>query len=149
MTLKEKIYYHYLQMVNDKLGMLQNVLAGLKESGSNETKSTAGDKHETALAMLQIEQANFRAQLQEALLQKALLGKINPLITAAFVVNGSLIKTNRGYLFMSIALGKKVINDITVTSLSPQSPLGHQLMGLKVNDVAEINSIQYVIECIE
>ena len=40
-------------------------------------------------------------------------------------------------------------NDITVTSLSPQSPLGHQLMGLKVNDVAEINSMKYVIECIE
>jgi hypothetical protein len=44
--------------------MLQQVLADLKESGANETKSTAGDKHETALAMLQIEQANTRGQLQ-------------------------------------------------------------------------------------
>ena len=35
--------------------MLQQVLNDLKESGVNETKSKAGDKHETTLAMLQIE----------------------------------------------------------------------------------------------
>jgi hypothetical protein len=64
MTLKQKIYNYYLQVINDKVYMLQQVLADLKESGANETKSTAGDKHETALAMLQIEQANTRGQLQ-------------------------------------------------------------------------------------
>ncbi len=67
MTLKQKVYDHYMQVVNDKLRSLQKVLADLKESGSNETKSTAGDKHETALAMLQIEQANVGSQLQDVL----------------------------------------------------------------------------------
>ena len=129
--------------------MLQQVLANLKESGSNETKSTAGDKHETALAMLQIEQANTRGQLQEALLQKAALEKIDPAISATMIVNGSLVKTNRGYLFMSIAAGKIAIDDISVISLSPQSPLGQKLMGLKVGEVAGINNIEYVIETIE
>ena len=57
MTLKQKIYNHYLGVINDKIKLLQQVLADLKESSSNETKSTAGDKHETTLAMLQIEQA--------------------------------------------------------------------------------------------
>jgi hypothetical protein len=42
MTLKQKIYNHYLQIVNSKIKMLQQVLADLKESGTNETKSTAG-----------------------------------------------------------------------------------------------------------
>ena len=56
--------------------MLQQRLNDLKESGANETKSTAGDKHETALAMVQIEQANIRKQLEEALAQKAILEKI-------------------------------------------------------------------------
>jgi len=60
MTLKQKAHQHYLQMVNDKISLLRQDLAGLRESGANETKSTAGDKHETALAMLQIEQANKR-----------------------------------------------------------------------------------------
>ena len=149
MTLKQKIYNHYLHQINEKVNMLQQVLADLKESGANETKSTAGDKHETALAMLQIEQANTRAQLQEVLAQKAVLKKINPILSASIVVNGSLIKTNRGYLFMSIALGKTVIDDNAVIALSPQSPLGQKLMGLKAGDAAIINKVEYNIELIE
>ncbi len=128
--------------------MLQQVLAGLKESGSNETKSTAGDKHETALAMLQIEQANTRGQLQELLLQKAMLEKLDPALSAAMIVNGSLIKTNRGYLYMSVALGKAVINDITVMALSPQSPLGQKLLGLKAGEFARMNDTEYRVESI-
>ena len=149
MTLKQKIYNHYLHLINEKVNMLLQVLADLKESGANETKSTAGDKHETALAMLQIEQANTRAQLQEVLAQKAALEKINPILSASIVVNGSLIKTNRGYLFMSIALGKAVIDDNAVIALSPQSPLGQKLMGLKAGDTASINNVEYVIKFIE
>lgn len=149
MQWKQKIYDHYLQVINNKVQMLQQVLADLKESGSNETKSTAGDKHETALAMLQIEQANTRARLQEILNEKAALEKINPTITAKMVVNGSLIKTNRGYLFMSIGGGKATFENIQVIALSPQSPLGQKLMGLKVNDVLTFNNIEYTIECIE
>jgi hypothetical protein len=149
MKLKQKIYDHYLQVITDKIAMLQQVLADLKESGSNETKSTAGDKHETALAMLQIEQANKRAQLQELITQKSMLEKIDPTLTAPMIVNGSLIKTNKGYLFMSTALGKAVVENINVIALSPQSPLGNKLMGLKVNEVVAINNIEYRVEAIE
>jgi transcription elongation GreA/GreB family factor len=149
MKLKQKIYNHYLEIIHDKTAMLQKVLSDLKESGSNETKSTAGDKHETALAMLQIEQANIRAQLQEVLSQKAALEKINAALTVSVVLNGSLIKTNRGYLFMSIALGKANLDNTSVIALSPQSPLGQKLMGLKMGDSAFINNTNYHIESIE
>lgn len=149
MKLKEKIYAHYLQVINDKVAMLQQILADLKESGSNETKSTAGDKHETALAMLQIEQANTRGQLQDALTQKAALEKINPALAAPVIVNGSLVKTSMGYLFISIALGKTMLENTTVFALSPQSPLGKKLMGLKAGETAWINDTVYNIETIE
>ena len=149
MTLKQKIYNHFLQIVDEKVQLLQQVLADLKESGSNETNSTAGNKHETALAMLQIEQANVREQLKEAQEQKATLEKINPSVSADVIVNGSLVKTNRGYLFVSTALGKAVIDGTTVIALSQQSPLGKQLMGLAKGRTAVINNNQYVIESIE
>lgn len=149
MTLKQKIYRHYLQQINDKIQQLQKVLDDLKESGSNETKSTAGDKHETALAMLQIEQANTRGQMKEAIVQKDALKKINPSIAPKIVVHGSLIKTNRGYLFLSIALGKAVIEGVHIIALSPQSPLGIKLMGLQEGDTAAINGNNYLIESIE
>ncbi|MEO8821800.1 MAG: hypothetical protein ABI267_00655 [Ginsengibacter sp.] len=149
MTLKQKVHQHYLQIVNDKIILLQQDLADLKESGANETKSTAGDKHETALAMLQIEQANKRQQLNQVIAQKILVEKINPIIVATMIVNGSLIKTDKGYLFMSVALGKAVVEEITFTALSPQSPLGKELMGLKAGDTANINNRSYYIETIE
>jgi transcription elongation GreA/GreB family factor len=149
MTLKQKIYNHYLQVIHDKVSMLQKVLDDLKESGANETKSTAGDKHETALAMLQIEQANTRAQLQEVINQQAVLEKINPDLSADIILNGSLIKTNRGYLFMSVALGKALVDSVNVIALSPQSPLGQKLMGLRVGKVAEMNKAAYLVEGIE
>jgi len=149
MTLKQQIHGYYLQLVNTKVQHLQQVLADLKESGATETKSTAGDKHETALAMLQIEQANARAQLKEVLDQKSTLEKINAGLTTVQIVNGSLVKTNRGWLYVSTALGKASVANITVTALSPQSPLGTKLMGLKVSGVAEINNNRYVVESIE
>ena len=111
-------------------------------------KSTAGDKHETALAMLQIEQKNVSQQLKEALDQKVLFEQINPTVIKPEVGSGSLIKTNKGYLFLSIALGKIIVDGITIIAISPRSPLGQKLMGLRVNDTAEINGIEYMIESI-
>jgi len=146
MNLKQKIFAFYLQQVNDKVAMLQKVLADLKESGTNETKSTAGDKHETALAMLQIEQANVRGQLNEAFLQRTALEKINPEFAAAIIMTGSLVKTNRGYFFMSIALGKSLVDGIEVIAVSPQSPLGAKMMGLKPGENIAMNETPYIIE---
>ena len=146
MTLKQQVHQHYQQVVNDKIKHLQQVLADLKESSSNETKSTAGDKHETALAMLQIEQANTYAQLNDVLAKKMLLGKIDPSLVATVVSKGSLVKTNQGLLFLSVALGKASVVGSQVTALSPQSPLGQKLMGLSLGDVAEINQLRFVIE---
>src|SRR5215207_7533164 len=105
MMFKQTVYQHYHKLVLGKISLLQNVLADLKETGSNETKSTAGDKHETALAMLQIEQENTNKHLADALAQKQVIEKIDPAVRPVSVVNGTLVKTNKGYLFLSIALG--------------------------------------------
>lgn len=146
MTFKQKVYGQYLQSINEKIRLLRTALDDLKESSSNETKSTAGDKHETALAMLQIEQKNVSQQLKEALDQKVLFERINPNIIKPEVGTGSLLKTNKGYLFLSIALGKVVVDGITIIAISARSPLGQKLIGLKVNDTAEINGTRYVVE---
>lgn len=138
-----------MQVINDKITGLQKILTDLKESGANETKSTAGDKHETALAMLQIEQANVRGQLKEVQQQQAVLEKVNPELSPAIIVPGSLVKTNNGYFFLSIAGGKAVVDGHMVMALSPQSPLGQQLLQANKGGVVIINAITYMIESIE
>ena len=129
--------------------MLQQTLEDLKESGSNETKSTAGDKHETALAMLQIEQANTRGQLQEVLEKHLALINIKPDIITKKVLPGSYVKTNKGNFYISVALGKLIIDGETVIAVSPQSPLGAKLMGCCVHDTVTINTHTYLVESIE
>jgi hypothetical protein len=149
MTFKQKVYGQFLALVNNKIAELQKTLSDLRESAANETKSTAGDKHETALAMLQIEQENTNRQISDVLLQKDFLEKIDPAVKSMRVASGSLVKTNKGYFFLSVGLGKLQVEGTTVIALSLESPLGGKLRGLKVNDTAEINGNSYVIESIE
>ena len=151
MTFKQKIHAHCLQLLNDKILGLEKILDELKESGESDTKSSAGDKHETARAMIQIEQENIGKQLNEVLEQKTLLEKITSAAVreGSVVKQGCLVKTNRGYLFLSIALGKIIFEDKPIMVVSPQSPLGMKLMGLNVKDSTAINGINYCIESIE
>ncbi len=149
MKLKQKIHSHFLQLATDKVQLLQKRLNDLKESGANETKSTAGDKHETALAMVQIEQANIRQQLEEALAQKAILEKINPQITTEKIINRSLVKTNKGYFYVSVALGKAIVDGVQIFAVSEFSPLGKKMLGLKVGEQIQLNEQVYIIELVQ
>ncbi|MCC6289723.1 MAG: hypothetical protein IT249_17745 [Chitinophagaceae bacterium] len=148
-SFKQKVHLHCIALLNEKIQTLQRTLKELTESAANETKSTAGDKHETALAMLQIEQENISRQLKAVLDQKAIMEGIDPSLKSLQIANGSLVKTNKGYLFLSVALGKMQVEDIRVIALSLQSPLGKKLMGLKRNDYTDIKGAVYIIEAIE
>lgn len=146
MTFKEKTYQAYTRLINEKIVLLQKTLQDLRQSAANETKSTAGDKHETALAMLQIEQENTARQLNEALAQKKTLEQIDATIKTIQVCKGSLVKTNQGFFFISTALGKKEIDGVLVIALSPASPLGDKMMDLKQGDQFQFNETNYNIE---
>lgn len=145
MTFKEKIYLRFQKVLNDKISLLQQNLDSLFLSAQNETKRTAGDKHETALAMLQIEQENLRHQLSEAKIQQSVLQKINPANLQHKIAPGALVKTSQGHFFISLALGKIIEENIEVISLSPQSPLGMRLTGLVSGDEVSLNGRKYLI----
>lgn len=145
MTFKEKIYRRFQQVLNDKIVLLQQNLDSLFLSAQNETKSTAGDKYETALAMIQIEQENLRYQLSEAKSQQSILQKTDPAVTLNKAVQGALVKTNHGYFFISLALGKIREENTDVFSVSPQSPLGSRLSGLIPGQEFHLNGRNYFI----
>lgn len=146
MNFKETIYRHYTKLIEEKIQLLQTTLQDLRLSAANETKSTAGDKHETALAMLQIEQENTAKQLNEALAQKKTMDQIDATIKTIQVCKGSLVKTNHGLFFISSALGKKEIDGVWVIAISPASPLGNKMMGLQQGDRFAFNQTNYRIE---
>lgn len=145
-TLKPKIHAYYLQQVDDKIDAFRDMISALTEDASNDAKGSAGDKHETALSMMHIEQERLNHKLGEFLEQKAVLDKIDPNAQHAVVALGSLIKANNLYLFVSAALPKITVEGVQVIALSPQSPLGQKFMGMRVGDSFEIGTTTYVVE---
>lgn len=146
MSFKQKVYEAFDQSLADKIAGLQSQLNDLKESAANETKSTAGDKYETALAMLQMEQDNLRRQLQEMMELQSQLRSAGREASSAEIKRGSLIKTNKGWLLLSVAAGKIMVDSTGITSLSPSSPLGKLLMGKSAGDTVLMNTVDYKIQ---
>ena len=148
-TFKEKTHHYYLQLVQDRIDVFRDMIAALTEDSKNDAKGSAGDKHETALSMMHIEQEKLNHKLSEVIAQKAILDKIDPLKVLDTIALGSLVKANGIYLYLSVALPKIAIEGINVIALSPQSPLGAKLMGNQVGFTFEINGTRYLIESVE
>jgi hypothetical protein len=69
MIFKQKIYQYYLQLVQDRIDVFRDMIA-LTEDSKNDAKGSAGDKHETALSMMHIEQEKLNYKLREVVTQK-------------------------------------------------------------------------------
>lgn len=145
MTLKQKIHQQYQQLVNDRVDVFQDMILALTEDSKNDAKGSAGDKHETALSMMHIEQEKLNKKLSEVLSQKAVLDKIDVNKSSIKVALGSLVKTNNLTVYISVALPKITIDDQNIFAISPQSPLGQKLLGNEVGFEFEINGKEYLI----
>ena len=149
MTFKQNIHQYYLQLVQDRIDVFKDMIVALTEDSKNDAKGSAGDKHETALSMMHIEQEKLNRKLREVLEQKTVLDKIDSTTMAKTIIVGSLVKANGIYLYLSVALPKISVEGINIIALSPQSPLGNKLMGNVVGFDFEINRTKYLIESIE
>ena len=145
-SLKIKIHAYYLQQVSDKIDAFRDMIAALTEDASNDAKGSAGDKHETALSMMHLEQEKLNHKIREFLEQKAVLEKIDPLAITTKVTLGSLVKANSMFLYVSAALPKITIDGEAIIALSPQSPLGMKMIGMQVGDEFGIGNTVYKIE---
>ena len=146
MTFKHKVHAYYLQQVQDKIDVFRDMISALTEDSKNDAKGSAGDKHETALSMMHLEQEKLNYKLAEIFEQKAVLDKIDPNSLANKISLGSLVQTNTMLLFISTALPKITVDNKTVFAVSPKSPLGSLLMGNSIGETVEINNAKYTIE---
>ena len=133
------------EVLDSKIQFLKNTLQEVTDAGNNETKSTAGDKHETGRAMMQLEQEKLGKQLIALETQKNDFDKIDFSIRQLTVSNGSLIETNQGFFLLASAIGKLEIDGKTIFVISNKSPLGLHLLGLKANSKTTFNGINYEI----
>lgn len=134
-----------LKIVQQKIARIKAELDDLSQSNAQNTKSTAGDKHDTERAMthLEIEKLSHQLEQEKSILHD--LEKINPTAQLKVIGSGSLVETSRGYFLIGAACGNVLVDDVAVFCISNHSPLAIQLIGKSMGDSVEVNSNNYSI----
>lgn len=149
MTFKQKIKSHYQNLLSEKINELRFMISDLAQDAQNDAKGSAGDKHETALSMMHLEQEKLNQKLAEIIAQKNVVDKIDTDAIHTKVALGSLVQTNDMLFYISAALPKIQLENKIIIAVSPQSPLGSQLMGKSLGDEVEMNKNRFQIKSIE
>ena len=76
MILKQNLYNQCQEFIDNRFETIQNTIKDIQKSLLSETKSSAGDKHETGRAMLQLEREKAGQQLAEIQKIKEILLKL-------------------------------------------------------------------------
>ena len=143
---KEYLYLQCKDFVENRFQAIQNTINEIQESLTSETKSSAGDKHETGRAMLQLEREKAGNQLAEIQKIQAQLSKISIANTSEVIGLGSAVYTNKSNYFIAISAGElKIENDIFY-AISSNTPIGQLLMGRTVGDEVIFREQKFTIE---
>ena len=145
MNLKQKVQFALVAVIDKKISDLNTILNETIESTSSDSKSSAGDKHETSVAMAQIEQEKLSKQLNELLSQKSLISSINPDTQHSKITRGSLVETNHGCYYVSIGLGALEMNNKSIFTLNPLAPLGQLMLGKSKGESFSLNNRKFEI----
>lgn len=145
-VIKSALFYELREMLNGRIVAINRALRSAKKSRDTETKSTAGDKHETGRAMMQIEENKLKVSLSKALGLKAGLARVDISRKSDEIISGSLVETDHGNFFISIGLGKVNVGDKNYFAISLASPIGHLLQGKKVGEVVTYRDVVYTIK---
>ena len=146
MTLKHNLYEQCLQLVDTRYQSIQQQIAELQLSLLTETKSSAGDKHETGRAMVQLERERTGRQLAEINKLRTTLSQLNIDNTPSHVNLGSVVFTSKANYFIAVSLGAVDVDDQTFYAVSPITPIGKLLMGKIMKDEVTFNGDSFVIE---
>ena len=146
MGIKEKLYQACFDFASQRIKALNDAQKELSEDAGSEAKSSAGDKHETGRAMMQLEQEKNADQLSKASELLKAMEKIDPSVVSDKVALGTLVITNRGQFYIAISAGKISIDGKDYFAVSPQAPIAVKLIGLKTKQSFQFNGVEYLVE---
>ncbi len=138
--IKSDVYAALKNELESKLHLAQSEMDELSSALADNTKSTAGDKHETSRAMAQLEQEKLGKQISDLQLMRNQLLSIGDKISSPTIEVGSLVETSIGWFYVGIPIGQLKIGATTVFCLSVVAPLGKVLLGKSQNDSFTFNN---------
>jgi transcription elongation GreA/GreB family factor len=128
-NLKQELYIQCQAFVDNRLKAIQKTIEEIQISLTSETKSSAGDKHETGRAMLQLEREKAGQQLAEVQKLNQLLSKIDISKTSKNVGLGSIIFTTQANYFITISAGELNADNQSFFAISANTPIAKLLLG--------------------
>jgi transcription elongation GreA/GreB family factor len=137
--LKQQAYDFCETFVSSKLEKVHIEINKIKEALLSETKSTAGDKHETGRAMLQLEREKQGQRLVEAEKMQQTLKRVPLQGKKDTVALGSLVRTDKATFFIAVSAGKFENEEIDIFCISAKTPIGKLLLGKTAGEVFEFN----------
>lgn len=144
--IKKELVIQCNDFVEQRMKTIHDILSSNQKALQSETKSSAGDKHETGRAMLQLEMEKAVAQLDAINEMKITLDKIDISNNSKIARLGSIVLCAKGHYFLSIAAGKIETAEKIFYAVSLSSPIGKILLGAKVGEIINFNDNQFKID---
>ncbi|MDG5491013.1 GreA/GreB family elongation factor [Psychroserpens sp. SPM9] len=144
-SLKQTLFKQCQQFVDGRLNAIQQTINEIQESLTSETKSSAGDKHETGRAMLQLEREKAGQQLAEIQKLNELLSKIDLSKSSNTIGLGSLIFTTQAHYFIIISAGQLQAQDQQFYAISANTPIAKLLLGKQAGDLITFRNQEFKI----
>ncbi|EAQ38479.1 hypothetical protein MED134_11301 [Dokdonia sp. MED134] len=132
--IKEELLKACKEHLMQRRDVVQQILDNVATSLREETKSTAGDKHETGRAMLQLERENAGKQLAAIEKLEQIFLRIKLDLSEGPVHLGSVVVTSQACYFISIPVGAIKVDGLTFYAIGIGSPIGQLLMGKREGD---------------
>jgi hypothetical protein len=145
MTLKERLYLQCEMFLDNRLQTFQETVSEIQKALLSETKSTAGDKHETGRAMLQLEREKLGKQLAVIQKSKALLARVDFKTDSSIICLGSIVCTTQLNYFICISAGELIDNDDKFYAISLHTPIAKLLLSKQKGDIIEFRGDKSVI----
>jgi hypothetical protein len=146
--LRSELYSRCLEFADQRIAHIRQAMNTASESVSDDTKSSAGDKHETGRAMAQLEQEKMSKQLTDAMQMKNDLLRLENKPSTPRIGPGSLVVTNKGNFYISVPAGKILLNNEQWYAISGISPLGTVLVNRSQNETVVFNGQSYQIKSV-
>lgn len=145
MNIKAQLYKQCQAHINHRLETIQKTIVEIQESLTSETKSSAGDKHETGRAMLQLEREKAGQQLAEIQKINQLLSQVDISKTSEVIRLGSVVFTDKAHYFIVVSAGELNADNDAFYAISANTPIAKLLLGRTIGDQIQFRNQDFKI----
>jgi len=144
---KQKLLEQCIALLQQRAVEYKQAIDDARMAQQSETKSSAGDKYETAREMMTQQIETLSVQLTATERDLSLItGLLSDGKSTSVITRGSLVLTSAGMFLIAAGVGKVMFDEMSVQVVSPDSPLAKLLIGKSNREKIVLNGKEIVVE---